>query len=211
MRMTSVLLVFIGGIFVSCDASETPENPENKEITTAKVTQDTASQPVPLALEISQGDSDLVVNDYLKEALLPIRENFRRINTKENWTTIESIALEESTEGGEALFYYDNDQLKKIVARHFGELGQQLNEYYLLADELSFVFERTLHYDRPIYDDDSTMVEDDAIDEQRSYFLKGELLHQLASGDCGAPFSKDYLLEEEKRITAEYAHLLKLK
>ena len=210
--MTSVLLVFVGGILGSCDANQTPENLENKEITTAKVTQDTASQPAPLALEISQGDSDLIVNDYMKEALLPIRENFRRINTKENWTTIDRRTLEESTEGGEALFYYDNDQLEKIVVRHFGETGQQLNEYYLLADELSFVFERTLHYDRPIYfDDDATMVDEDAIDEQRSYFVKEELLHQLVSGDCGAPFSADYLKEEEKRIKTGFALLLKLR
>ena len=144
MRITSVLIVFIGGVFICCDASKTQEN---KEMSTVEVAQNTTSQPAPQSLKISRGDSDLVVNDYLKEALL-----------------------------------------------------------------LSFVFERTLHYNLPIYfDDDATMIDEDAIDEQRSYFVKEELLHQLVSGDCGAPFSADYLKEEEKRIKASFAHLLKLR
>jgi hypothetical protein len=55
------------------------------------------------------------------ESLKPIRENFKRINSTSQWTTITQQELWESTEGGEAKFYYTGNKLEKIVTRHLGE------------------------------------------------------------------------------------------
>ena len=49
------------------------------------------------------------------EKLEIIRNNFKRINSIKNWTVIDSVELEESTEGGQAKFYFANKQLQKIV------------------------------------------------------------------------------------------------
>lgn len=87
-------------------------------------------------------EEDLPANDYLTDRLKPIRENFKRINSITNWTSIDTEELSESTEGGEAKFYYQNGQLEKIVTRHYGETFQLLTEYYLLNGQLSFVFEK---------------------------------------------------------------------
>ena len=38
------------------------------------------------------------------------------------------------------------------------------------------------------------------ITENRSYFVNGKLIHILNSEDCGAPFSSDYIAEEQKSI-----------
>lgn len=51
----------------------------------------------------------------------------------------------ESTEGGEAKYYYQKNKLEKIITRIFGESGQILTEYYLLNGQLSFVYEKTIN------------------------------------------------------------------
>lgn len=171
-------------------------------------------------LKESLKEEDEVVNEYLTESLKPIRENFKRINSKTNWTKIDTIDVWESTEGGFAIFFYSNDSVEKIITRHFGEMGQSISEYYNLNNQLSFVFEKRLDYNRPFYWDSVRMEEFDddqvfdfdksEIVEERSYFENNKLLHQLNNQDCGSPFSDDYLLEEQKRILEEYKYLLKL-
>ncbi len=121
--------------------------------------------------------------------------------------------LSESTEGGKATFYHQNDRLEKIVVQHFGETGQKLTEYYFLKYQLSFVFEKELVYNRPIYQDSTRMEEnndDEVFDinqskvmEQRSYFKNGKLLHQTNRQNYNAPMA-----EEEIRLRKELLELL---
>jgi hypothetical protein len=165
-------------------------------------------------------EEDLPVNEYLTEQLKPIRKNFKRINSITNWTSIDTKELWETTEGGEAKYYYQNGQLEKIVTRHFGETFQQLTEYYLMNGQLSFAFEKSYKYNRPMYYDSTAMKENkdtetfdfdkSEIVEDRSYFENGKLLHQLSNQDCGSPFTDDYLLEEQKRIKTDFEKLIKL-
>ncbi len=158
---------------------------------------------------------DPVVNEYLKDELAPIRANFKRINSIDikDWSLVLEKELNETSEGGEARFYYWNSKLEKIVVRRYAETGQSLSEFYLLNGELSFVLERTCNYNRPIYYDSTMMKENDdteAFDpqkaetlEDRSYFSKGKMIHAIASGDCGAPFNQEYLDMEEKRLKSQ--------
>jgi hypothetical protein len=164
-------------------------------------------------------EEDLPANEYLTDKLKPIRANFKRINSIINWTTIDTEELSESTEGGEAKFYYQNGQLEKIVARHYGETFQLLTEYYLLNGQLSFVFEKRHKYNRPLYYDTTAMKENNDIEafdfdkseiiEDRSYFDNGKLLHQINNQDCGSPFADDYVLDEQKRIKTDFDKLIK--
>lgn len=160
----------------------------------------------------------LPVNDYLTERMKPIKANFNRINSIANWTSICSKDIWESTEGGVAKYYHLNGKLEKILTRHFGETGQLLTEYYLLDGQLSFVFEKSYQYNRPIYQDATLMKElgdseifdmaKSQITEDRNYFENAELLHKLSSLDCSAPFAPTYLLKEQKRINDDFNRLM---
>ena len=175
-------------------------------------------QPDTVKLKETFNEEDLPENEYMADRLKPIRANFKRINSITNWTSIDTEESSESTEGGEAKFYYLNGQLEKIVTRHYGETFQLLTEYYLLNNQLSFVFEKRHKYNRPLYYDTTAMKENsdtEAFDfdkseiiEDRSYFENGELLHQINNEDCGSPFSNDYLIEEQKRIKTYFDKLI---
>ena len=163
-------------------------------------------------------EEDIPVNEYLTDRLKPIRINFKRINSIKNWTSVDTEELSGSTEGGEAKYYFQKVQLEKIVARHYGETFQLQTEYYLLKGQLSFVFERRHKYNRPLYYDSTAMKENndtEAFDfdkseviEDRSYFENGKLLHQINNQDRISPFADDYLLEEQKKIKADFDRLI---
>lgn len=171
-------------------------------------------------IKISENEIDKPINEYLTQKLIPIRENFKRINSTENWTEIKQIDIWESTEGGFVNFYFQENKLEKIITRHFGETAQKLAEYYLLNGELSFVYEKLYKYNRSIYwdlkakeENNDTEVfnfEKSEIMEDRSYFTDGKLLHQINNQDCGSPFASDYLLEEQERLLTEFKNLIKL-
>lgn len=186
--------------------------------TTKKTVKIDSLQRATIELKETFNQEDLPVNEYLTERLKPIRANFKRINSIANWTTIKTKDIWETTEGGEAKFYYLKGQLEKITTRHFGETFQILTEYYLLKGQLSFVFTKYYKYNRPMYYDSTSMKENndtEAFDfekseiiEDRSYFDNRKLLHQINSQDCGSPFADDYLLEEQKRIKADFEKLI---
>lgn len=173
-----------------------------------------------MVLQETFQQDDVPLNEYLMDSLEPIRKNFRNINFTTEWTSVDKIDLLEPTEGGEVSFYYSNKSLKKITTKVFGETAQQLTEYYLLDGELSFVFEKSYTYNRPIYWDSTRMQEngdDQAFDfdlseitEDRSYFKNGKLIHKIESADCGAPFGAEYLLKEQNRLTENFGQLLVL-
>lgn len=166
-------------------------------------------------------EEDIDANEYVKDRLRPVQTNFKRINSTTKWSSIKKKDIEgESAEGGEAVFYYKNKRLEKIIARHYGEMGQVLTEYYLLNGRLSFVFEKDYRYNRPLFYDEKAMKENNdteafdleksEITETRNYFEKGNLIHIVNSQDCGAPFSGDYMAQEEKSIQEDFKRLLKL-
>ncbi|MBN3583477.1 hypothetical protein JYB64_13845 [Algoriphagus aestuarii] len=220
-KLTYYILSFATLLLIGCGTDS-----ESKSATVS----DTTSIIPPVAIDSLQRDTvelketfnqeDLPVNEYLTERLKPIRANFKRINSFTHWTKIDTKELWETTEGGEAKYYYQNGQLEKIVTRHFGETFQLLTEYYLMNGQLSFVFEKSYKYNRPMYYDTTAMKENndtEAFDfekseivEDRSYFENGKLLHQLNNQDCGSPFGDDYLLEEQKRIKTDFEKLIKL-
>lgn len=174
-----------------------------------------------ITIKESFNEEDIAVNEFLTDRLKPIRSNFKRINSITKWSSVKKRDIEgESAEGGEAVFYEQKGRLEKITVRLYGEMGQTLAEYYLLNGQLSFVFEKNYTYNRPLFYDVKAMKENNdteafdfeksEIEENRNYFEKGKLIHVMNSMDCGAPFSGDYIMEEEKRLTELFKKLLKL-
>ncbi|WP_223607276.1 hypothetical protein [Chryseobacterium sp. OSA05B] len=179
-------------------------------------------KPDTVKIKESFNQDDTSVNEFLRDRLKPVRSNFKRINSITKWSSIKKKDIEgESAEGGEAVFYEQKGRLEKIIARLYGEMGQVLTEYYLLNGKLSFVFEKIYTYNRPMFYDAKAMKENNdteafdfeksEIEENRNYFEKGKLLHAINSLDCGAPFSSDYMAEEEKRFSESFQKLLKLR
>jgi|SRR5690554_3757895 len=201
-------------LFVSCGKTTKEEVQTNKD--SAFVKSDRFYE-----LKETFNQEDVPVNEYLTDLLKPIRTNFKRINSITDWTFIGTEELWETTEGGEAIYYYQNEQLEKIITRHYGETFQLLTEYYLQNEKLSFVFEKQLIYNRPFYYDTIAMIKNvdtEAFDfdkseiiEDRSYFKNGKLLHQINNQDCGALFASNYLLEEQKRIQTDFDILITLR
>ncbi len=198
----------------------TVSNPLFSQNTKAPQEKHIVHQYNTIQAKASFNKEDIPVNEYLTDKLKPIRDNFKRINSIEKWSVIKQQDLFESAEGGEAKYYYQKNKLERIITRIFGESGQTLTEYYLLNGQLSFVYEKNYKYNRPLYYDTKAMKENNdteafdfdksEITENRGYFVNGKLIHILNSEDCGAPFSSDYIAEEQKSILSEYSKLLKL-
>ena len=157
-------------------------------------------------------------NRGLTARLGPIRANFRRINAIQQWSAVVNAGLDEPGEGGEATFYYAKGRLEKLAVRHYGEMGQRRVDYYLLSGQLSFVLEKSYRYNRPIYYDSAAMrAEHDTeafafdaseVEEQRSYFAQGRLLHRLPRPAPGPPATR-FLQQEQNRIKAEFRAVLR--
>ncbi|MBX3164180.1 MAG: hypothetical protein KF900_06830 [Bacteroidetes bacterium] len=207
-------------IFLSCNNQ--PEQVDKTAVAdTTTIKNNVSLQPDTIELKETFNEEDIPVNEYWTAELKLIRQNFKRINSITNWTSIDTLQLSETAEGGEAKYYYQNGRLEKVITRYFGETGQLLTEYYLLNGQLSFVFEKSHEYNRPMYYDTTAMKENNdteafdfeksEIKEDRSYFENGSLIHKIESGDCGAPFATEYLLEEQKRIKADFDKLIKQK
>jgi hypothetical protein len=214
---TYYILSFSILLFIGCGVDN--NNAVTKDSSTISTSKSDSLQRDTFQLRETFNEEDLPVNEYLTEELKPIRANFKRINSISNWTNIKTKDIWETTEGGEAKFYYVNGQLEKITTHHFGETFQKLTEYYLLKGELSFVFEKTYEYNRPIYQDSTAMkemkdtetfkLEKSEIVEDRSYFNNRKLIHQISSQDCGSSFADSYLIKEQKRIQTDFAKLIK--
>lgn len=161
--------------------------------------------------------SDTVFEEYLGERLKPIRANFKRINEITVWTSVDKRKLNQSTEGGAATYYFLQDTLLKVVAIHFGETGKNIQEFYTINGQLSFVFEQLYQCNRPITWDSTVMQENNdtetfdidksEIIEDRSYFENSDLIRQINNQDCGSPFAEDYLKEEQVRLKNEFEKL----
>ncbi len=158
-------------------------------------------------------------NENMDKELKPIRENFKKINTKNDWTKIDSLSLIDGDSN--TILFYSKKGLEKLIHTNFGESGKIITEYYLLNGKLSFVLEQLHHYNMPYIVDsivkaDNPVIEEvfdpkkTTIEEDRSYFTNEKLIHQISNQDCGSSFAKSYLIAEGKRLKTEYKRILKL-
>lgn len=166
-----------------------------------------------------QQQQDTLSIDTISKRLKPIKENFKRINGIKEWTSIDELKLYESTEGGAATYYFLKDTLLKIVVVQFGETGKTIQEYYTKDNELSFVFEKTYNYNRPITWDSTAMkenndtevfdIDESEVIEERSYFENTVLIRQINNQDRDSPLAEDYLEEEQVRLKTGFEKLLR--
>lgn len=166
-------------------------------------------------------DKDTTGSKSLKNRIKPIQANFKSINSVTKWTAVKKKDIEgESAEGGEATFYYTDEGLQKVIAKHYGEIGQKLTEYYLLNGQLSFVFEKEYRYNRPLFYDTKAMKENNdteafdlkksQITMTRNYFENGNIIMITNTTGRGFSIGADYPAEREEKIREDFKRLLKL-
>lgn len=207
-KLNSFFILFFLVVFWACN----PDNKNNAiDVPDIEIAEDHISGS-------QETDADVNTEKDINTRLKPIRDNFTRINGVESWTEIIEEEISETTEGGEAYFYFLSGQLEKILVRNYGETFQNLAEYYLLDGKLSFVYEKNYQYNRPIYYDSANMTENNdtevfdfersQISEDRSYFENGQLFHQIRSEKDSEELMRSYLAREQKRITENYERLI---
>ncbi len=99
--------------------------------------------------------------------------------------------LDGSSEGGEAIAYFDKKKIKLIEATWYGESGKSSIQFYYHAGKLFFAFEQKHHYNRPVYWDEKMAKESgdnevydpkkSKIEEDRLYFSDGKLYKWIDS------------------------------
>lgn len=209
-------LLFIG--LIGCTSGNKKNNIISKKETANYLVDTTHSDTTLLTATINKDDT--AVNEYLADVLKPIRANFKKLNSITQWDSITTKELWETGEGGEAKYFYLKGNVEKMVTRNYGETFQQLTEYYLLNNQLSFVFAREYRYNRPLFYDSAAMKQsnDDQVfdlaksvlSDVRSYFKDGKLIHQINNDSSGSPFTKIYLLQEQKRLKLNFVKIKKL-
>jgi len=158
-----------------------------------------------------------------KSIISSIREKYYAINKNINkYRKEEKDAPGKSTEGGQATFYFDGENLKKISATYYGETGKKLSDFYYDEEELFFVFKQTIKYNRPIYMDEERLAEmyadigeipedmkefrEEVESEERYYFHENELIKAIFSSEENEEkFKKDSetLKEKGKEVLEE--------
>lgn len=206
----SILIVLL--IIVSCKKKEIVKDDFDKNFT-----KENSKLYIKDSFKIEESFNqiDSTFDKSLDEKLLPIKENFKRINSIENknWSSITSKFLEGSTEGGEVTYYHLKNNLEKISAKQYGETYQVLTEYYLLKGKLSFVYQRGLQYNRSIWKNVPEESDEEVFDykksqiyESRNYFENGILIKQISDEDS----TPEYLNERQEEILRNFSKVIKL-
>jgi len=152
--------------------------------------------------------------DFSKE-MSEIKTNFKRINSIKNWTVIDSVELYETTEGGQAKFYFANKQLQKVEAIYYGETGKAIIEYYLMDSKLSFVYRKEYKYNSPIYsnefiDNEKFDLSKSEISETKNYFYKDVLFEQIKSSGELQEVLNVGLIKQQVSIKSDFNQLKQL-
>lgn len=105
-----------------------------------------------------------------------IKSVYKTININlDSYDTTMIQIWDESTEGGQAVAYYDSLELQLIQIVLLGEMGKSVLEFYFSNDSLIFAFDQTQEYNRPIYWDEKTAKENgdnEAFDYNKTKFIE---------------------------------------
>src|SRR5437868_11794633 len=185
---STIMILFL---LLSCNTAN--------EKTSANQTVDSSSLKIKMrsdtnALKETTKLDEAIDDKFDTTQLIPIKKNFVRINSITTYKIVERD-LHESEESGEAKFFFSNNMLEKFVTRNFGEMGQTITEYYFLDGKVSFVFEKEINYNRPMYWDSTSMKEANdtevfSMDKSKTkltrwYFVNGKMIYKTVTDAVG--------------------------
>ena len=115
-----------------------------------------------------------------------------------------------SSEGGEAVYYYENKRLKVITADYFGEMGKSHEEVYFGDNYPIFVYKERYEYNAPATDKKFNEKKT-KIYKERYYFDSNKNLIRYIDEKGKIIVSGDKLQDESINIKNEIVRLLKLR
>ena len=115
-----------------------------------------------------------------------------------------------TTEGGEAVYYYENKRLKVIVAGYFGETGKSHEEVYFGDNYPIFVYKERHVYNAPATDKKFNEKKT-KVYQERYYFDSNKNLIRYIDEKGKIIVSGDKLQNESINIKNEIVRLLKLR
>jgi hypothetical protein len=136
----------------------------------------------------------------LDKRIHEIREEYARINTGQG-LTVDTIEIsDESAEGGCMFVYTDPaGELRKLEVMYYGETGRRIEEYYIKNEKLFFAFVQDHVYNRPVYWDEKTAVEnadDEWFDPAKSVIIENRYYFDVNE----TPF---YWIDEHKKVITD--------
>jgi hypothetical protein len=149
------------------------------------------------ALLVVTGSSALSVPVFSQSAdpIPSIRKQYAAINKRAaGYRKVKKQLSGFSLEGGELLAYLDRGAIVKITARHFGEGGNTVEEYYYGNGKLIFVFERVSHYNQPLSGKVVRTI------ENRYYFNNDDLIRWIYGKGNAVSHDADYRLKEKELL-----------
>ncbi len=127
----------------------------------------------------------------VQEPIAAIRKQYSAINKRASrYKKVRKELSGFSLEGGELVAYLNGSVVVKLVARHYGESGNSLEEYYYSQGQLIFVFERVSHYSQPL---SGKVVH---AEENRFYFNDDNLIRWIGEKGKVVSVNEDYRLKE---------------
>jgi hypothetical protein len=143
------------------------------------------------------GLSGLAVHAQTDKRVADIRGKVAEINkgagkftkTKKDVTGI-------STEGAEATLFHKGKELKKVVAKIYGETFNAISEFYFDGGDLIFAYDKINHYDTQIGLEKPVKVV--RVEEIRSYFDGGKMFKLLNGAKTTAPGTDDFVQKEKE-------------
>ena len=146
--MKSILMSILIMLFCSCTSeSKTIE----KEINEPKL--DEVNLDYDSIQFVFYGNEVLESTKELKVAY----DFFTQVNSISNWDSITNREVIAAEGGNLSLYYLDG--LKKITKEELGETYNTEMVYYCTPSVMLFIYERTIKFNRPIYWDSITMIE----------------------------------------------------
>lgn len=167
--------------------------------------QDTTIQHSVVGEPLQSQESPYVLTNRKADSLiLKIRNYFDKTNKISKWTKIQKEFLEGTNEGGEAKFFFLNNQLKKITTDQMGETFRLVREYYLDNSKLIFVFESFEKYHMPFDRSNSKFF------ESRKYFNDEKIFKRINSKSSENPLDEILVTDDQIEILTELKNLKKL-
>jgi hypothetical protein len=132
------------------------------------------------------------------DAISSVRARYATINKSlRKYKTVKRELSGFSTEGGEAVAYFDGKAIMKIATTHLGETGRAFEDFYYWDEKLIFVYRKREAYDKPF----SAKVI--STTENRFYFSDDKLIRWIdENAKQVAPGGSEYQEQQDTYLRA---------
>jgi len=148
-----------------------------------------------------------------------IKKNYTKINGKLKDYTRKQVDDITSPGGGGITGYYQDDEIKKVIAQRFTDTNRVFTEYYYDDGMLIFVTEQNFVYNKPnTYTEEKALANNDSVwyDDKKTvmqisrfYFHKNKLIKWLDQDNSDVAVNSAKFIDKQPELWANAVVLLK--